>query len=317
MINTDNLVPVNIDTQLKNMKLYVHFTKKKNMTTFLKSIGYFRSSRYGKFLISRSNDLGAKPSQKMLFDLYNFDLKLRELFFHYCQIAEIQFKAYLADSVALILNNAYFYLDECYYTLSRSERNKIKRQSNIRFFKKFYKALVNESSALIKNSIKYPELKEYRKGGTKETSVLPCWVFFNYIELGSIVNIYAYLRGDLRIHVLKYNYSRDNYRKISTKQFDTWLEALRNLRNICAHHNILVGKTSSIVLPEQTDSYTLTSNTDLFFRLYALKKILPPTEHNNLKNDLAKLIRHSKLDIIKLGILPLNWEEQYENINIF
>lgn len=306
--------PISLDTQLKNMKSYVHFIKKARMTSFLKYTGYFRCSRYGKFLISHANDIGTKPTQDMLFHLYIFDTKLRELLFHYCQIAEIQFKAHLADSISIKLNDAAFYLDQQYYTPSRSERDKVKKQSSIRFFKTFYQNLINDSSFLIKNARKYPELKEYRKGGTKATTILPCWVFFSYMELGTIINIYAYLRGDLRTYVLKYGYSKNHYGKSSTKQFDTWLEALRNLRNICAHHNVLVGKTSSVVLSETSDAHVLTSDTDLFSRLYALKKILPVTEHERLKQDLQKLIKHSQIDIITLGILPKDWKSRYDNI---
>jgi len=293
----------------------VHFIKKARMTTFLSHVGYFRCSRYGKFLISNANSIGTKPSQDMLFHLYKFDTKLRELFFHYCQIAEIQFKTHLADSLSLKLKNSAFYLDQQYYTPSCSERDKIKKQSNIRFFNIFFQNLTNSSINLLKDKRKYPELKEYRKGGTKHTQLLPCWVLFNYVELGTITNIYAYLRGDLRIHVLKYGYSRKHYNKNTTKQFDTWLEAIRNLRNACAHHNMLVGKSSSIILPETSDSYSLISNTDLFSRIYALKKILPISEHEHLKRDLQKLIQHSKINIFMLKILPNDWESRYDNIS--
>lgn len=122
-----NSAPICLDTQLKKMKSYVHFIKKARMISFLSHTGYFRCSRYGKFLISHANDIGTKPTQDMLFHLYEFDTKLRELLFHYCQIAEIQFKAHLADSTSLKLNNATFYLNRQFYTPSRSERDKIKK----------------------------------------------------------------------------------------------------------------------------------------------------------------------------------------------
>ena len=168
----------------------------------------------------------------------------------------------------------------------------------------------------MKNARKYPELKEYRKGGSKATAALPCWVLFSYMELGTIINIYAYLRGDLRTYILKYGYSKNHYGKSTTKQFDTWLEALRNLRNICAHHSMLVGKTSSVVLAEPSDSQLLTSDTDLFSRLYALKKILPVSDQKKLKKDLLKLVLHCKIDVSTLGILPKDWETRYDNISI-
>ena len=316
MLITNDFLPKNMDSQLKNMKSYVHFIKKARMTLFLKHTGYFRCSRYAKFLISHTNVFGTKPTQDMLFHLYNFDTKLRELLFHYCQIAEIQFKTHLADSLSLKLNDSSFYLQSQYYTPSRSERDKIRKFSSVRFFKSFFHKLSSDATNLMKNSTRYPELKDYRKGGVKATNILPCWVFFSYMELGTIVNIYAYLRGDLRSYVLKYGYSKSHYGKSATKQFDTWLEALRNLRNICAHHNILVGKSSSVVLPESIDTKTLISDTDLLSRIYALKKILPITEHTKLKHDIKILIKHSKLDILILGLLPYDWETRFDNISV-
>ena len=316
MAINSNSIPISMETQLKNMKTYISFTKRARMTAFLRHTGYFRCSRYGKFLISHANDIGTKPNQNMLFQLYEFDSKLRELLFHYCQIAEIQVKTYLADSISLKLKNAAFYLDSQYYTPTRSERDKVKKQSNIRFFHTIFQNITNQSYQLIINSHKYPELKDYRKGGSKETAFLPCWVFFSYMELGTIINIYAYLRGDLRAHVLKFGYSQNHYSKSTTKQFDTWLEALRNLRNTCAHHNILVGKTSSIVLPEAYDAHVLRSDTDLFSRIYALKKILPIQVHQCLKADLQKLTKHSKINISILGILPADWEVLYDSISV-
>ena len=55
--------------------------------------------------------------------------------------------------------------------------------------------------------MKYPELKEYRKGGTRQNNVLPVWAAFSYFEMGTMVMIYSYLRGDLRKEVLAYTYS--------------------------------------------------------------------------------------------------------------
>ena len=121
-----------------------------------------------------------------------------------------------------------------------------------------------------------------------------------------------------RKEVLKYGYSKKRYGKEVTKQMDTWLDAIRNLRNICAHHNLLVGKTSSVVLfsSEDDDVTSALNNTDLFSRLYALKKVLNSDDSKLLKKDLNKIIMRSKIDIFKLNILPENWEDIYDSINL-
>ena len=163
--------------------------------------------------------------------------------------------------------------------------------------------------------MKHLELKEYRKGGSRQHNVLPVWAAFSYFEMGTMVMIYSYLRGDLRKEVLNYTYSCSNYKKEVTKQMDTWLDAVRNLRNYCAHHSMLVGLTSSVVIPDKRDSVdVLPDNTNLYSRLYALKKILPQEEANMLATELVRLISRSKIDIYGMNILPENWKELYDQV---
>lgn len=307
-----------LEEQVLLMKKYVVFTKKIRMKKFLTYTGYFRASRYGKYLISNTNILGKKPEQDLLFEIYDFDTKLREILMKYCKKAEIQFKSYLANSISIKTDNATFYINEDYYTASKSERDKSKKECNIRFFNKFKKNIVDSENKLRRSILKYPELKEYRKGGKRSKYKIPSWVAFSYFEFGSITLIYQYLKGDLRKEVLKYGYSKTRYGKEVTKQMDTWLDAIRNLRNVCAHHNLLVGRTSSVVLFSNEDfDFTKTlSSTDLFSRLYALKKVLNNNDGEFLKKDLCKIIKRSKIDIFELNILPENWEDIYDRINL-
>ena len=79
---------------------------------------------------------------------------------------------------------------------------------------------------------------------------------------------------------------------------DTWLDAVRNLRNYCAHPSMVVGMTSSVVIPDNRDSAdVLPDNTNLYSRLYALKKILPQKDADMLAEELEKLISKTKVDI--------------------
>lgn len=308
--------PLNIDEQIELMKKYVLFSKKVKMRRFLSYAGYFRASRYGKFVISYSNSLGCKPKQELLFNIYEFDTRLRELLIKYCKRAEIQFKSYVSNSISLKLKSSAFYLDKNNYTPTKGERDSKKKNANKHKFDKFIENIKREEIYLRRNVSKYPELKDYRNGGQRTKYNIPSWAAFSYFELGTIVYIYSYLNGALRKEVLKYGYGRKRYGKEVTKQVDTWLDALRNLRNVCAHHNKLVGKTSSIVLLDNIDdSNILENNTDLFSRLYALKKILRKEDSKNLKKDLKRLINETKFDIYFFNILPGDWEDKYDRIN--
>ena len=119
----------------------------------------------------------------------------------------------------------------------------------------------------------------------------------------------------MRKEILDYAYPGTNYKKEVTKQMDTWLDAVRNLRNYCAHHSMVVGMTSSVVLPDNRDSAdVLPDNTNLYSRLYALKKILPQKDAEQLGEELNRLISKTKLDVYKMSILPANWKDLYDRI---
>ena len=306
MLNTE--LPMDLESQVVLMKKYITFRQRKKMREFLGYAGYFRASRYGKFLLTQVNAFGSKADSKVFFELYDFDVQLRLLLFKYCKKAEVRFKSAIANAVSLKTGDAGFYLDRQYYTPTKSEKDKKTRNRNITFFNtKFFANLTNDEEKLRRDVVKHPELREYRKGGTRQNNVLPVWAAFSYFEMGTMVMIYSYLRGDLRKEVLNYMYSQNNYKKEVTKQMDTWLDAVRNLRNYCAHHSMVVGMTSSVVIPDNRDSAdVLPDNTNLYSRLYALKKILPQKDADMLAEELKKLISKTKIDIYKMNVLPAN-----------
>ena len=314
MPNTE--LPMDLESQVVLMKKYITFRQRKKMREFLGYAGYFRASRYGKFLLTQVNAFGSKADSKVFFELYDFDVQLRLLLFKYCKKAEVRFKSAIANAVSLKTGDAGFYLDRQYYTPTKSEKDKKTRNRNKSFFDtKFFVNLTNDEEKLRRDVVKHPELREYRKGGTRQNNVLPVWAAFSYFEMGTMVMIYSYLRGDLRKEVLNYMYSQNNYKKEVTKQMDTWLDAVRNLRNYCAHHSMVVGMTSSVVIPDNRDSAdVLPDNTNLYSRLYALKKILPQKDADMLARELEKLISKTKIDIYKMNVLPANWKELYDKI---
>lgn len=314
MLNKE--LPLTMDEQINAMKKYVLFRQRKRMRDFLQYVGYFRASRYGKFLLSRVGNLGCKPKQDMLFKLYEFDVNLRNILIQYCNKAEIRFKSGLSNAVSIKTQNAAFYLEEQYYTPTKSEKDSKTRRRNISYFNNvFFKDIVEKENKLRKDVMRHPELKEYRRGGSRHSNRIPVWAAFSYFELGTVIMLYAYLRGDLRKIVLDYTYSKERYKKEATKQVDTWLDAMRNLRNYCAHNSMVSGMTSSVVLLDSNDrSDILLKDTDLFSRFYALRKLLSTKEAEGLKKDVEKLIKRTKIDIYQLGILPHNWMEFYDSI---
>ena len=311
--------PITLEEQIILMKKYVSFRQRIKMRKFLLYAGYFRASRYGKFLLSNVENIGSKSTQDALFSLYQFDVDLRRILNYYCNRVEVRFKSAMSNACAIHTNDGTFYLDKQYYTPSKGERDAKIRKHNIWYFQNvYYEDIVSREEKLRKDVVKYPELKEYRKGGSRQNNKLPVWVTFSYSEFGTMSMMYNYLRGDLRKNILVYSFAKDKYSRKDTELVDTWLDGVRNLRNYCAHNSMVVGMTSSVVLRDPVDDVsTLPNDNDLFSRLYALKKLLPKEDAVSLKSDLKKLLKKSKIDAYKLGIIPILWEDMFDNINEF
>ena len=311
--------PITLEEQIILMKKYVSFRQRIKMRKFLLYAGYFRASRYGKFLLSNVENIGSKSTQDALFSLYQFDVDLRRILNYYCNRVEVRFKSAMSNACAIHTNAGTFYLDKQYYTPSKGERDAKIRKHNIWYFQNvYYEDIVSREEKLRKDVVKYPELKEYRKGGSRQNNKLPVWVTFSYSEFGTMSMMYNYLRGDLRKNILVYSFAKDKYSRKDTELVDTWLDGVRNRRNYCAHNSMVVGMTSSVVLRDPVDDVsTLPNDNDLFSRLYALKKLLPKEDAVSLKSDLKKLLKKSKIDAYKLGIIPILWEDMFDNISVF
>lgn len=311
--------PITLEEQIVLMKKYVSFRQRIKMRKFLLYAGYFRASRYGKFLLSNVENIGSKSTQDALFSLYQFDVDLRRILNYYCNRVEVRFKSAMSNACAIHTNDGTFYLDKQYYTPSKGERDAKIRKHNIRYFQNvYYEDIVSREEKLRKDVVKYPELKEYRKGGSRQNNKLPVWVTFSYSEFGTMSMMYNYLRGDLRKNILVYSFAKEKYSRKDTELVDTWLDGVRNLRNYCAHNSMVVGMTSSVVLRDPADDVSaLPNDNDLFSRLYALKKLLPKEDAVYLRSDLKKLLKKSKIDAYKLGIIPTLWEDMFDNINEF
>ena len=311
--------PITLEEQIILMKKYVSFRQRIKMRKFLLYAGYFRASRYGKFLLSNVENIGSKSTQDALFSLYQFDVDLRRILNYYCNRVEVRFKSAMSNACAIHTNDGTFYLDKQYYTPSKGERDAKIRKHNIWYFQNvYYEDIVSREEKLRKDVVKYPELKEYRKGGSRQNNKLPVWVTFSYSEFGTMSMMYNYLRGDLRKNILVYSFAKEKYSRKDTELVDTWLDGVRNLRNYCAHNSMVVGMTSSVVLRDPVDDVsTLPNDNDLFSRLYALKKLLPKEDAVSLKSDLKKLLKKSKIDAYKLGIIPILWEDMFDNISVF
>ena len=102
--------PITLEEQIVLMKKYVSFRQRIKMRKFLLYAGYFRASRYGKFLLSNVENIGSKSTQDALFSLYQFDVDLRRILNYYCNRVEVRFKSAMSNACAIQTHDGTFYL---------------------------------------------------------------------------------------------------------------------------------------------------------------------------------------------------------------
>ncbi len=300
--------------QVENMKKYIVFSNKKRVTTMLRYMGYYRLSRYGEFLVGTKN---SKCHVNILDKLYLLDRNLRAILFEYCKIVEIQLKKHIVEVMMASCNDPLFYLDLSCYTTSRGLSDKNERSKAQKVFKTFSKKIVDLEKKLRSNTTKYPEFKEYRNKKKYAKGSVPCWAAFTQFDLGTINYIYFYLNGKYRKWIIQNGYKKRKVNKATTKEFDTWIDSIRNLRNSCVHYNRLIGTLSTVVLCESKTNDKLEKNNDLFSRLYALKKLLDEANYKQMFQQLKMAIVKSNIDVVELKILPEEWEKKLEDIASF
>lgn len=118
----------------------------------------------------------------------------------------MRFKSALSNSCSIKLANSTFYFLKEAYNPSRGKKDVKTRKANAVYFTKFYNNLVREEKSIRSKLNKYPELKDYINSGNRKKNKLPIWAICNYVDFGTVIYIYKYLRGDLRKEVLDYTF---------------------------------------------------------------------------------------------------------------
>ncbi len=310
--------PLNLGEQITKMGDYINISNVSEFEKFVSYTGYYRASIYGKFLASHSYVFGFKPDHSKIIELYKFDSTLRKLLFSYCKEVEIRLKSNVSNAIAINTNDPAFHSDLTVFQPTRGANSPRERNRNRHYFNNnFWPTITRKTNLLKTEQQKYPELSMYRNHGNKSHLEIPSWIAFSYFEFGVVTSLFSYLTFNLKRITLLYSYSRASYGRLDIKLFQSWLEAIKNLRNICSHHNILIGRNSSIINIDRLDSSLNISTTDLFSRIYALKKVLTPQTGTKLLSDLKQLIDDTDLDILACGTLPVDWHLKLQNVSAF
>ena len=218
-----------------------------------------------------------------IYDLYNFDKKMKNLIIGTLESIEISIRTYIA------------------YTLAHKYGADSYTKSEIFENEKYHNGLMNEISKEIKRNYKEPFVIHHND---KYNGKFPIWAVIELISFGALSRMYSNLkREDKRI------VSRELL-GLDYKLLVAGLLHLSYVRNICAHYGRLYNKKFVVFtkLHKNYSQYNIDGNS-LFATILSIKELMPnKDEWIMFKIQLEALIEQNK-DIVDLNLIgfPDDW----------
>lgn len=254
---------------------------------------------YGKFFCTEPNIFEPGATFEKIAQLYFYDKELKHIIFSSIIDAEKHLKSSTAHRFAeRFQNQPYAYLNTTNYN-----SNKILEISYI----------ISRLSKIINKN------KRFRNNNTIKHYVythndVPIWVLVDYLEFGDLLtflsNLDTSLQNDVAIDLV--SFVLDNFQLTSPFTPEIMIGLLKNireLRNVCAHNNRLIGfecKADSPYFTDLHNPYNIAANDtrrNVYSTLLTLQCFLSKTEYAKLHNSIRK--RTNQL-VNKLGQNKVN-----------
>ncbi len=274
--------PITIDQQLDLLKSRGLLVQDEdNAKHSLNNISYYHLSGYFKPFQKEDDGFFAGTKFEDILDLYYFDRKLRLHFSNALERIEKSFKTRFIYQLALGLGA------NCLTENPAFEKHKDKIDKNL-----------SESTE--------PFIKMFKEKYTNPYP--PIWILAEVLSFGDILNIYN------RSVDAQNKKAIAGYYGIGGMYLYSWLNNLREVRNICAHHSRLWNRTITKRLKEDREHSELQYNNRIFdsiFITHILLDTISPTFE--WLSEIKNLIEEYKVDVRKMGF-PDNWEEIFTSL---
>jgi abortive infection bacteriophage resistance protein len=255
---------------------------------YLKHINYYHFSVYFKAFQGYDNNFRENTNFEDVFNIYNFDKKLRLLLLDVLERIEMSIKSALSYEITKEKNDLYWYLMEKYEY--KKNYDKIKdiivksRTSRETYVRHFFDNYSDEN--------------------------LPAWFFFESLSFGACVSIIKGLdNSDKKVLSDFYGLSKKNFQM---------LHHLSVLRNSCAHHSWVWNKNFTLEVsksPEYSDLFSCINTRSLYalivFIQIFLARISPTSDW---LDKLEELIEEYNIEIYRMSF-PEDWKQRLEFIS--
>lgn len=278
--------PMTIDEQVENLKsIGLIVDDEAYAKKILNDISYFRLVKaYSLNLKTKNGCYNKQTTFKEIVDLYLFNANLRQIIFPEIEKVEINVRCRLANFFA-----------EQYGVLGYLQAENF---ANENYHAEFLKDINEE----IGRNSKAPFVRNFREN--YEDGYLPIYALVEVFSFGTLSKFYKNMLNKDKKAIAKtfgvgYTY------------FESWLESISYVRNICAHYgriyNAKLSKTP-ILYKEYTQAGI--GNNRIYGVLLCLKHLLKNDTHWNLFVDNIGLLfdKYERVQISTMGF-PENWKE--------
>ncbi len=282
-------VPKTYEEQVSILKERgLHIDNEQKAIEVLKRINYYRLTAYGLTLKTsdKANQFKSGISFEHILKLYEFDKELRLLLLDAIESIETAFRAHIA-----------YYHAHTYGADAYKDPTHFKNET---YHAKF---LTN-----LERSLKENERELFVKHHhTKYQSNFPIWVAVEVLSFSTLSMMFKNLHNQDKQTISKEHYSMD------FKYIESWLYTLTMIRNICAHHGRLYGKTLTIRPQVFANVKKELSNERIFIVFFIISKLLTSNERNVFVDKITYLLDTyaAFIDYKQLGI-PQEWERYFE-----
>lgn len=282
--------PMCIEDQVENLKsLGLIIRDEKYAKKILNDISYFRVIKaFSLGFKDKNSNYNPNVTFEQIIDLYKFNAKFRQQLFNLIEIIEVNLRCRIAN---------YFSIQ--YGVLGYKNRDNFVNKS---YHEQFLKEIEDE----INRNSKAPFVRNFREN--YESGDLPLYALVEVFSFGTLSKFYKNMQNKDKKAVAKsFN--------IGYTYFESWIESIAYVRNICAHYgrlyNSKLSKTPTLY-KEYSDAGI--GNNRIFGVLLCMKNIFREDEHwDRFVNKLKKLIKENKSLDIKMMGFPENWIDLLKN----
>lgn len=282
-------LPMTIDEQVENLKnIGLIVENEEYAKKILNDISYFRLIKaYSLNLKSKNGNYADNVRFEQLVELYLFNANFRQIIFPEIEKIEINVRCRIAN-----------YFAERYGTLGYLEADNF---ANI----EYHQAFIEDIEEEIRRNSKAPFVKNFRDN--YEGGNLPIYALVEVFSFGTLSKFYKNMKNpDKKLVAKSFG--------IGYTYFESWLESISYVRNICAHYGRLYNaKLSKTPILYKEYSEKGIGNNRIFGLLLCLKQLLKNDSHWNIFVDKVGMLfeKYESVDIKTMGF-PKNWKELLE-----